>query len=105
MDPKKFLIFPYCGRWNIIINRPPTVPAGLAFEMWGNGKRVGVHPVADDKLYVWGTYRIPNDKSEYHRRTIATQFISHYNDFGGYFPAIAEEMQKVREASRYYFTM
>jgi 2-polyprenyl-6-methoxyphenol hydroxylase-like FAD-dependent oxidoreductase len=94
VDPKKFLIFPYCGRWNIIINRPPTVPAGLAFEMWGNGKRVGVHPVADDKLYVWGTYRIPNDKSEYHRRTIATQFISHYNDFGGYFPAIAEEMQK-----------
>ena len=77
--------------WRFVIDRPSSVNAVQAYEYWGCGKRFGVVPIGNDKLYCFATMN--SDEANSHHKNIAVnEFKSLFSRFSGVVPEILQMM-------------
>jgi 2-polyprenyl-6-methoxyphenol hydroxylase-like FAD-dependent oxidoreductase len=68
------------GVWRSVHDRPRTLDVKIM--MMGIGKRLGIMPISDDKLYIFGTVSEPADRW-YPRETWPEQMRERFAEFGG----------------------
>lgn len=68
------------GVWRSVHERPRTLDAKIM--MMGVGKRLGIMPISDDRLYIFGTVSEPADRW-YPRETWPERMRERFAEFGG----------------------
>lgn len=68
------------GVWRSVHDRPRALDAKIM--MMGIGKRLGIMPISDDKLYIFGTVSEPADRW-YPKETWPAQMRARFAEFGG----------------------
>lgn len=66
--------------WRFVV-RAPVEPMGM-YEMWGRGKRVGIVPLTEDRVYAFATINTP-PANEAFASIDAGEFRRLYAEFGG----------------------
>jgi len=73
--------------WRFIVDSPPSLQLNIAFEMLGKGKRFGIFPIGDNKLYCFATANSP--AGFYHASPLSKkQFVRLFSEFSGSVPDI-----------------
>jgi len=76
--------------WRFITNLPEEAPASSAWEMLGRGKRFGICPVGDGKVYCYATMNAPEGK--YKESISREDFARLFSEFTYIVPAILRNL-------------
>jgi 2-polyprenyl-6-methoxyphenol hydroxylase-like FAD-dependent oxidoreductase len=77
--------------WRFVVDCPPGL--SVAQEMWGRGRRFGLVPLADDRLYCFTTQNAPAGTPDPTEGRIE-RFHARFADFGGFAPAALEQVTR-----------
>lgn len=75
--------------WRFVIDRPESVSVDRGYEYWGEGKRFGVVPLGDNKLYCFATVNAAQGDQQYKSMRVA-EFKELFSDFAGDIPSILQ---------------
>jgi len=77
--------------WRFVIDRPGSFSDTQAYEYWGCGKRFGVVPIGNDKLYCFATMN-SSEANSHHKNIAVNEFKSLFSHFSGVVPDILQMM-------------
>jgi len=84
--------------WRLVAPRPATLTK--AREMWGHGKRFGIVPIDDDRVYCFAVANAPEGQgdAEEGRGVRFRERFAEFTQFGGPVPGILEHLRDDGEA-------
>lgn len=77
--------------WRAVIELPEGIPSKEATETWGSGRRFGVVPLAEKKLYWFATLNASRPQDPICRNYTVADLKEVFNDFHDPIPRILEE--------------
>lgn len=77
--------------WRFVVDCPPDL--SVAQEMWGRGRRFGLVPLVDDRLYCFTTQNVPAGTPDPMEGRVE-RFHARFADFGGFAPAALEQVTR-----------
>jgi len=79
--------------WRFVIDRPESIDAHCGQEYWGTGRRFGVFPLGENKLYCFATLNAAENDVQYKNLNVE-RFKELYAEFGGSVPEVLRSLSQ-----------